>query len=128
MMLQNMHADNYNKTRHSPTHTNTTTQPCKHYNTLIQTLKHNHTTHTQVSVMYTDNGASFSRLGSFKQTSLTERLTDPQSAIVAGLCDCVCFIIIMTSPITNQPLQSQCQPSRPRTHMPCRDLELPWRS
>ncbi|ESO06148.1 hypothetical protein HELRODRAFT_63899 [Helobdella robusta] len=38
----------------------------------------------KVTVTYNDNGTSFSRLGSFRQATMTERLTDPQSAILAG--------------------------------------------
>ena len=38
----------------------------------------------KVSVTFTDNGTSFTRLGSFRQASVTERLADPQSAMVAG--------------------------------------------
>lgn len=37
----------------------------------------------KVSVTFNENGTSFTRMGSFRQTTLTERLTDPQSAIVA---------------------------------------------
>lgn len=36
-----------------------------------------------VSVTYTQDGTSFTRMGSFRQTTLTERITDPQSAILA---------------------------------------------
>lgn len=38
----------------------------------------------KVTVTYNENGTSFTRLGSFRQTTLTERLQDPQSAILAG--------------------------------------------
>ena len=37
-----------------------------------------------VTVTFNDKGTSFTRTGSFRQTTLTERLADPQSAIVAG--------------------------------------------
>lgn len=40
----------------------------------------------KVTVTYNENGTSFTRMGSFRQTTLTERLADPQSAIVAGIC------------------------------------------
>ncbi|KAK2149170.1 hypothetical protein LSH36_463g01019 [Paralvinella palmiformis] len=36
-----------------------------------------------VTVTFNDKGTSFTRTGSFRQTTLTERLADPQSAIVA---------------------------------------------
>lgn len=36
-----------------------------------------------VTVTYSQDRATFERMGSFRQTSLTERLTDPQSAIMA---------------------------------------------
>ena len=37
---------------------------------------------------YNDKGTTFTRTGSFRQTTLTERLADPQSAIIAGRrCD-----------------------------------------
>jgi len=38
----------------------------------------------KVTVTFSENGTSFTRMGSFRQTTLTERLADPQSAIVAG--------------------------------------------
>jgi hypothetical protein len=37
-----------------------------------------------VSVAFNEKGTSFTRTGSFRQATLTERLEDPQSAIVAG--------------------------------------------
>ena len=37
-----------------------------------------------VSVTYNDKGTAFTRMGSFRQTTLTERMADPQSAIIAG--------------------------------------------
>ena len=37
-----------------------------------------------VSVTYNENSTSFTRLGSFRQVTLTERLADPQSAIIPG--------------------------------------------
>jgi len=40
----------------------------------------------KVTVMFDANGASFIRTGSFKHATLTERLADPQSGIVAGNC------------------------------------------
>lgn len=40
---------------------------------------------TNVTVTYSENRSTFERMGSFRQTSLTERLTDPQSAILAGM-------------------------------------------
>jgi len=36
-----------------------------------------------VTVEYTQNGTSFTRFGSFRTTTITERIIDPQSAIVA---------------------------------------------
>ncbi|CAF0890865.1 unnamed protein product [Adineta ricciae] len=36
-----------------------------------------------VTVEYSQNGTSFTRFGSFRTTSITERLIDPQSAIIA---------------------------------------------
>ena len=39
----------------------------------------------KVTVTFSENGTSFTRMGSFRQTTLTERLADPQSAIVAGV-------------------------------------------
>lgn len=36
-----------------------------------------------VTVEYSQNGASFTRFGSFRTTSITERIIDPQSAIIA---------------------------------------------
>ncbi len=38
-----------------------------------------------VIVEYTPKGTSFTRVGSFRRTSITERMIDPQSAIIAGL-------------------------------------------
>ncbi len=38
-----------------------------------------------VTVEYTPNGTSFTRFGSFRTSSITERMIDPQSALVAGL-------------------------------------------
>lgn len=38
---------------------------------------------TSVTVTYSQDRTSFTRMGSFRQTSLTERITDPQSAIIA---------------------------------------------
>ena len=38
-----------------------------------------------VTVEYTPDGTSFTRFGSFRSTSIIERIMDPQSAIVAGL-------------------------------------------
>ena len=37
-----------------------------------------------VSVTFNDKGTSFTRMGSFRQTTLTERMADPQSAIIPG--------------------------------------------
>ncbi len=37
-----------------------------------------------VTVEYSQNGTSFTRFGSFRTTSITERIIDPQSAIIAG--------------------------------------------
>ena len=37
-----------------------------------------------VTVTFNDKGTSFTRMGSFRQATLTERLADPQSAIIAG--------------------------------------------
>ena len=42
----------------------------------------------KVTVTFSENGTSFTRMGSFRQTTLTERLADPQSAIVAGRFNC----------------------------------------
>ena len=39
---------------------------------------------TGVQVTYSQDKTSFTRMGSFRQTTLTERITDPQSAILAG--------------------------------------------
>ena len=39
---------------------------------------------TGVTVTYSQDRTSFTRTGSFRQTTLTERIVDPQSAIVAG--------------------------------------------
>ncbi|CAF0893577.1 unnamed protein product [Adineta steineri] len=41
-----------------------------------------------VSVEYTPNGTSFTKFGSFRSTSIIERIMDPQSAIVAGPIPC----------------------------------------
>ena len=38
-----------------------------------------------VTVTYNQNRTSFERTGSFRQTTLTERIADPQSAILAGM-------------------------------------------
>ncbi|XP_053397158.1 protein numb-like isoform X2 [Mercenaria mercenaria] len=38
---------------------------------------------TNVTVTYSQDRSTFERMGSFRQTSMTERLTDPQSAILA---------------------------------------------
>lgn len=38
----------------------------------------------QVSIEYRSNDTSYTRLGSFRPTSLTERIIDPQSAQIAG--------------------------------------------
>lgn len=40
---------------------------------------------TGVTVTYSQDRTSFTRTGSFRQTTLTERIVDPQSAIVAGM-------------------------------------------
>ena len=37
-----------------------------------------------VTVTYNEDRTSFTRTGSFRQTTMTERLQDPQSAIIAG--------------------------------------------
>ena len=37
-----------------------------------------------MTVTFNDKGTSFTRMGSFRQATLTERLADPQSAIIAG--------------------------------------------
>lgn len=39
---------------------------------------------TGVEVTFSQDKTSFTRMGSFRQTTLTERITDPQSAILAG--------------------------------------------
>ena len=44
---------------------------------------------TGVTVTYSQDRTSFTRTGSFRQTTLTERIVDPQSAIVAGKGECV---------------------------------------
>lgn len=46
----------------------------------------------KVTVTFSENGTSFTRMGSFRQTTLTERLADPQSAIVAGWSFCLSFL------------------------------------
>ncbi len=38
-----------------------------------------------VSVQFNDKGTSFARTGSFRQATLTERLADPQSVVIAGM-------------------------------------------
>lgn len=38
---------------------------------------------SNVQVTYNEKGTSFTRTGSFKQTTLTERLEDPQAALIA---------------------------------------------
>jgi len=38
-----------------------------------------------VTVEFNHDGTSFTRYGSFRNTTLTERIMDPQSAIVAGM-------------------------------------------
>lgn len=40
---------------------------------------------TNVAVTYSQDRTTFERTGSFRQTTMTERLTDPQSAILAGM-------------------------------------------
>ncbi|CAF1008779.1 unnamed protein product [Adineta ricciae] len=42
-----------------------------------------------VTVEYTPNGASFTRFGSFRSTSILERLIDPQSAIIPESTPCL---------------------------------------
>jgi len=49
----------------------------------------------KVTVTFSENGTSFTRMGSFRQTTLTERLADPQSAIVAGLFLSVFFLLLL---------------------------------
>ncbi|CAF0865767.1 unnamed protein product [Rotaria sordida] len=44
--------------------------------------KQKHDNECGVTVEYTQNGTSFTRFGSFRTTSITERMIDPQSAIV----------------------------------------------
>ena len=39
---------------------------------------------TNVAVTYSQDRTTFERTGSFRQTTMTERITDPQSAILAG--------------------------------------------
>lgn len=38
-----------------------------------------------VTVTYSQDKTSFTRMGSFRQTTLTDKIVDPQSAIIAGL-------------------------------------------
>jgi len=49
----------------------------------------------KVTVTFSENGTSFTRMGSFRQTTLTERLADPQSAIVAGLFLSFFFLLLL---------------------------------
>jgi len=49
----------------------------------------------KVTVTFSENGTSFTRMGSFRQTTLTERLADPQSAIVAGLSFLFVFLPLL---------------------------------
>jgi hypothetical protein len=44
-----------------------------------------------VTAEYTQNGTSFTRFGSFRPPSITERMIDPQSVLAAGLFG-FCFI------------------------------------
>ena len=37
-----------------------------------------------VSVTFNDKGTTFTRMGSFRQATLTERMADPQSTIIPG--------------------------------------------
>ena len=46
---------------------------------------------TGVTVTYSQDRTSFTRTGSFRQTTLTERIVDPQSAIVAGQLVIWCY-------------------------------------
>jgi hypothetical protein len=53
-----------------------------------------------VTVEYSQNGTSFTRFGSFRTTSITERIIDPQSAIVAGLFElkiCKLISVLLTN-------------------------------
>ena len=50
---------------------------------------------TGVTVTYSQDRTSFTRTGSFRQTTLTERIVDPQSAIVAGKGECVCVRMLI---------------------------------
>ncbi len=47
-----------------------------------------------VTVEYTPNGTSFTRFGSFRSSSIIERMIDPQSALVPGLF-VFCFISLL---------------------------------
>lgn len=38
-----------------------------------------------VTVTYSNDKTSFTRMGSFRQTTLTDKIVDPQSAIIAGM-------------------------------------------
>ena len=39
---------------------------------------------TNVTVSFNQDKTSFTRMGSFRQATLTEKIVDPQSAIIAG--------------------------------------------
>ncbi|UJR30345.1 hypothetical protein I4U23_017881 [Adineta vaga] len=64
-----------------------------------------------VTVEYTQNGTSFTRFGSFRTTSITERLIDPQSAIIA---EPIPYNLNTMSTLTNSSLQKNGAIERPR--------------
>ena len=45
---------------------------------------------SNVTVTFSQDRTCFTRMGSFRQTTLTERITDPQSAILSGLFVLAC--------------------------------------
>jgi hypothetical protein len=64
-----------------------------------------------VTVEYSQNGTSFTRFGSFRTTSITERIIDPQSAIIA---EPIPYNSITTSNLTNSSIQKNGAIERPR--------------
>ncbi|CAF0910742.1 unnamed protein product [Rotaria sp. Silwood1] len=64
-----------------------------------------------VTVEYSQNGTSFTRFGSFRTTSITERIIDPQSAIIA---EPIPYNSTATSNLTNSSNQKNGAIERPR--------------
>ncbi|CAF0853753.1 unnamed protein product [Adineta steineri] len=64
-----------------------------------------------VTVEYTQNGTCFTRFGSFRTTSITERLIDPQSAIIA---EPIPYNTTTTSNLINSSNQKNGVIERPR--------------